>query len=122
MGGKGEGDGDGRKIKWSSWLASWEQSLACVQTADLDHVSVYMLEVDEDSRLGREVLLGGQRFHAGHVVSDTLTASLYERACEVLPQAGFAQYEISNFALPGRECPSESQRSCVVARAHRSWR
>ncbi len=85
--------------------ASWRVSLRRVAEAgargELDHLSVYMLEVDEESRLGREVLLGGQRFHAGHVVSEDLTARLYEIACEELQGAGFGQYEISNFARPG---------------------
>jgi oxygen-independent coproporphyrinogen-3 oxidase len=57
-----------------------------------------MLEIDEDSRLGQEVLAGGQRFHAHGVPQEELAAELYERACERLPQTGFAQYEISNFA------------------------
>ena len=87
--------------------ASWRESLRCAAEAsargEIDHLSVYMLEVDEDSRLGREVLLGGQRFHAGHVVSEELTAKLYEIACEELPAADFAQYEISNFARSGCE-------------------
>ncbi len=82
--------------------ASWEQSLAVATMAGLDHLSVYMLEIDEDSRLGREVLGGGARLHAPAVASDDLTAALYERACEALPAAGFAQYEISNFAQAGR--------------------
>ncbi len=85
--------------------ASWRESLRLAVEAgmrgELDHLSVYMLEVDEESRLGREVLLGGQRFHAGHVVSEELTARLYEIACEELPEAGFEQYEISNFARAG---------------------
>lgn len=81
--------------------ASWERSLDCTVGAPIEHVSVYMLEVDEDSRLGREVLRGGARFHAPEVASDELSAALYERACERLGQAGFAQYEISNFARAG---------------------
>lgn len=80
--------------------ASWEESLAAASGAGLTHLSVYMFEVDEDSRLGAEVLRGGERFHAGAVDED-LAATLYERACERLPRAGFAQYEISNFAQEG---------------------
>ena len=80
---------------------SWEVSLAAAAEVELQHVSAYMLEVDEDSRQGREVLEGGSRFHAQGVGSDELAAELYERACEALPLAGFAQYEISNFAREG---------------------
>ena len=44
--------------------ASWEESLAALAESGVPHASVYMLEVDEDSRLGREVLAGGARYHA----------------------------------------------------------
>jgi oxygen-independent coproporphyrinogen-3 oxidase len=64
----------------------------------LTHLSVYMLEVDEDSRLGLEVIAGGTRFHAHGVPSDEVSAALYEQACEFLETRGFPQYEISNFA------------------------
>jgi oxygen-independent coproporphyrinogen-3 oxidase len=84
-------------------MESWEESLAKVRDAGLTHVSVYMLEVDEDSRLGREVMSGGLRLHAPRVPDDELVAAMYERACEDLPRMGFAQYEISNFAAKGFE-------------------
>jgi oxygen-independent coproporphyrinogen-3 oxidase len=77
---------------------TWQHSLDVATSIGFAHLSVYMLEVDEDSRLGREVLAGGQRFHAHGVPSDDLSAALYEIACEQLPQRGFPQYEISNFA------------------------
>ena len=78
--------------------ATWQHSLDVATTIGLTHLSVYMLEVDEDSRLGREVLAGGQRFHAHGVPADELSATFYETACAYLPQHGFPQYEISNFA------------------------
>jgi oxygen-independent coproporphyrinogen-3 oxidase len=77
---------------------SWRHSLEVATTIGLAHLSVYMLEVDEDSRLGREVMAGGQRFHAHSVPSDDGSAEFYEAACEWLPKHGFPQYEISNFA------------------------
>ena len=40
---------------------------------------------------------------AGRMPSDELTAEMYERACERLSATGIAQYEISNFARPGKE-------------------
>jgi oxygen-independent coproporphyrinogen-3 oxidase len=78
--------------------ASWEHSLEAAVGCGLTHLSVYMLEVDEDSRLGSEVIAGGTRFHAHAVPQEEISAELYERACEMLPEHGFAQYEISNFA------------------------
>ena len=77
---------------------SWHHSLAVASGVGLTHLSVYMLEIDEDSRLGREVLAGGQRFHAHGIPQEELAATLYEQACAVLSQHGFTQYEISNFA------------------------
>ena len=64
----------------------------------VEHASVYMLEVDEDSRLGREMLAGGFRYHAPAVPSEEVTADLYETAIAYLEDHGLRQYEISNFA------------------------
>ncbi len=84
-------------------FASWEESLQALMDSGVPHASVYMLEVDEDSRLGREVLKGGARYRAGLVPSDDAIARMYERAIERLEAAGLDQYEISNFARPGFE-------------------
>ncbi|HTW62818.1 MAG TPA: radical SAM protein, partial [Terracidiphilus sp.] len=51
-------------------LASWEESLRALVDSGVPHASVYMLEVDEDSRLGRELLAGGARYHAQAVPTD----------------------------------------------------
>jgi oxygen-independent coproporphyrinogen-3 oxidase len=62
-----------------------------------------MLEIDEDSRLGSEVLLNGKRYGAPDVPGDELTAELYETAVAKLARMGIERYEISNFARPGFE-------------------
>src|SRR5450755_2929829 len=77
---------------------SWEFSVAETIATGVPHVSVYMLEVDDDSRLGRELIAGGARYHAHFVPDDDATADFYQQACEMLGAAGIAQYEISNFA------------------------
>jgi oxygen-independent coproporphyrinogen-3 oxidase len=82
---------------------SWELSLAEVIATGAPHVSVYMLEVDDDSRLGRELLAGGTRYHAHFVPDEESIASFYVAACERLQAAGIAQYEISNFSRAGFE-------------------
>lgn len=82
---------------------SWELSVAEAIAAGAGHVSVYMLEVDEDSRLGRELLAGGTRYHAHFVPNEEAMADFYVAACEWLESAGIAQYEISNFARQGFE-------------------
>ena len=83
--------------------ASWHESLDWIARLAPGHVSVYMLEVDEDSRLGREILAGGTRYGAAGRPSPDLTADLYEMAVERLAALGLSRYEISNFAVPGRE-------------------
>jgi oxygen-independent coproporphyrinogen-3 oxidase len=82
---------------------SWNYSLDEAIAAGVPHVSVYMLEVDEDSRLGRELIAGGIKYHAHFVPDDDLTAEMYETACDRLNGAGIKQYEISNFAREGFE-------------------
>jgi oxygen-independent coproporphyrinogen-3 oxidase len=77
---------------------SWQYSLTETLATGVPHASVYMLEVDEDSRLGNELLAGGSRYHAHHVPDEDLTADLYLTACEKLERGGLHQYEISNFA------------------------
>jgi oxygen-independent coproporphyrinogen-3 oxidase len=82
-------------------FASWEESLAVLADTGVPHASVYMLEVDQDSRLGREVLAHGTRYHADMVPSDDAIAQMYSLATERLNKAGLEQYEISNFCRPG---------------------
>jgi oxygen-independent coproporphyrinogen-3 oxidase len=78
-------------------LASWNESLQALIQSGVPHASVYMLEIDEDSRLGREMLSGGARYRAALVPSDETIAQMYTNAIELLAIAGFVQYEISNF-------------------------
>jgi oxygen-independent coproporphyrinogen-3 oxidase len=83
--------------------AGWRESLDWIERLGPEHVSVYMLEVDEDSRLGKEMLLGGVRYGAGDTPGEDATAEFYEMAVERLAALGIARYEISNFARPGFE-------------------
>ncbi len=83
--------------------ASWRESLEWLARLDPPHVSVYMLEVDPDSRLGLEILGEGSRYGAKQAPSEDLTATLYETAVEFLASQGIRRYEISNFANPGFE-------------------
>lgn len=80
--------------------AGWLTSLEWTARLGVPHVSVYMLEVDKDSRLGREMLLGGVRYGAGGVPDEDAIVRLYELA---VARLGLARYEISNFARPGFE-------------------
>ncbi len=84
-------------------LDSWRESLSVLLETGVPHASVYMLEIDEDSRLGRELLAGGARYSAGLIPSDDTIARMYEEAVLAYAKAGLEQYEISNFARPGME-------------------
>jgi oxygen-independent coproporphyrinogen-3 oxidase len=82
---------------------SWRQSLEELAALAPEHVSVYLLEIDEGSRLGKELLHGGGRYSAGAVPSEDEMAEFYEMAQETLGAAGYHHYEISNWAKPGLE-------------------
>ena len=84
-------------------MDSWRESLAWIAKINPPHVSVYMLEVDDDSRLGHEVLLNGNRYGAPEVPPDGLIVDMYEAAVDALARLGVYRYEISNFARPGFE-------------------
>ncbi len=81
---------------------TWDESLDGLFRIRPEHVSIYMLEIDEGSRLGKESLAGGSRYSAGAIPSDDAIAEFYEWACARLDAQGYEHYEISNWALPGR--------------------
>ena len=83
--------------------ASWQASLDALTALEVPHASVYMLEIDDDSRLGSEIILGGKRYGAFDVPNDDRIADFYETAVVHLARHGIARYEISNFAQPGAE-------------------
>lgn len=62
-----------------------------------EHLSIYLLEVKEGSRLAR-------RIACGEVDSpdDDLAACMYEEICGLAAALGYEQYEIANFSVPGR--------------------
>lgn len=80
---------------------SWRYSLEQAVASGAPHISVYLLEVDEDSRLGREMLEHGSRYSAAAVPDEDRAAEWYQQACDLLGEAGVQQYEISNFARSG---------------------
>lgn len=64
-----------------------------------EHISLYDLSVDEGTPLFLEVASGRLR-----KPPEELQSEMYLHAVELLEKAGYVRYEISNFALPGREC------------------
>ena len=99
-------------------FASWQESVATLVETGVPHASIYMLEVDDESRLGRELLAGGARYHAELVPTDDTIARMYETAIESLAGAGLQQYEISNFARPGSRIAAQP---ALLAASSLSW-
>lgn len=60
------------------------------------HVSAYMLEVEQDTPLSK-LVSNGKVF----TCSDDELEARYEAVCDALTAAGYEHYEISNFAKPG---------------------
>jgi putative oxygen-independent coproporphyrinogen III oxidase len=77
---------------------SFRASLNEAIGSGIGHISVYMLDLDEDTALRRRVDSGVMQ-----VPDDDAIAELYVEMVTTLRDAGFAQYEISNFAKPGEE-------------------
>jgi oxygen-independent coproporphyrinogen-3 oxidase len=82
---------------------TWRSNLDAALRLEPQHISLYLFEIDEKSRLGSEVLRGGTRYHASAVPGEEFMAEAYESGREILRREGYFQYEISNFARPGYE-------------------
>ena len=80
---------------------SWDESVARILDIRPEHISIYMLEIDEGSHLGSESLAGGSRYSAKAIPSDDAMAEFYDTACTRLAAVGYEHYEISNWGLPG---------------------
>jgi oxygen-independent coproporphyrinogen-3 oxidase len=80
---------------------SWCNSLDELLRLRPRHISIYVLELDEGSRLGRETLTGGLRYGVSALPDEDAAAAFYEQACDRLDGEGYEHYEISNSALPG---------------------
>jgi oxygen-independent coproporphyrinogen-3 oxidase len=84
-------------------IETWQASLDAALALHPEHISIYLLEIDEGSRLGRESLAGGARYGAADILDDDSMAACYQIACERLAEARYEHYEISNWAIPGHE-------------------
>lgn len=81
-------------------LDDWKESLETALALEPDHVSAYALIVEDGTKLARQIRRGEVP-----TPDDDLQADMYELADELLSQAGFHWYEVSNWAR------SEQQRS-----------
>jgi putative oxygen-independent coproporphyrinogen III oxidase len=80
-------------------LASWERTLAETIALAPEHVSAYALTIEPSTPLGRAVARG----HIPEPDPD-MQADMFQLACSMLRDAGYAHYEVSNWARPGYEC------------------
>ncbi len=76
----------------------WRDSLAQTVGLGPNHISAYCLTYEEDTEYFLRLTRGEYR------PDEMLDADLFELTMDTLGEAGFAQYEISNYARPGREC------------------
>lgn len=78
--------------------SSWERTVTSALDFETDHVSCYALTVEGGTPLGRAVRDGAP------APDPDVQANRYEHAQRTLADVGFEQYEVSNWAKPGREC------------------
>lgn len=80
-------------------LATWQTSLNGALDWGPDHISCYALTVEEETPLASRVASGNVR-----EIDPDVAAEMTDWTEERLAAAGYGQYEISNYAKPGREC------------------
>lgn len=80
-------------------LESWRETLEIALSLRPEHLSLYALTVEENTPMGRSVKSGKIQ-----LPDDDLAADMYLLAIDMLAQAGYTQYEISNWARDGLDC------------------
>jgi oxygen-independent coproporphyrinogen-3 oxidase len=80
-------------------MAQWQSDVEEALALTPEHLSLYNLTIEKETEFGR-------RHRQGLIAlpDEDLSADMYEWIIDRLAAAGYAQYEISNFALPGEEC------------------
>jgi len=80
-------------------LEEWESDLSAATELGTDHISAYNLTFEEGTPFEAMRRKGALR-----PLSEEIEVAMFTRTRELLAEAGFAQYEISNYAQPGRDC------------------
>jgi len=76
----------------------WRETLERTISMQPQHISAYCLTYEEDTAFYA-------RFQKGEYTQDKeWDADLFEMTMDLLGEGGYEQYEISNYARPGREC------------------
>lgn len=76
-------------------LKSWRQTLTQVVELQPEHISAYSLIIEEGTPFARKKLC---------LPEEEEEREMYESTTEILGRQGYVQYEISNYAQPGRAC------------------
>lgn len=84
-------------------MESWQADIETALSLDVQHISSYCLSYEEDTLLWRLREKGVIR-----ETDDDLANAMYACLCNRLKEAGYAHYEVSNFALPGYESKHNS--------------
>jgi putative oxygen-independent coproporphyrinogen III oxidase len=80
-------------------LSDWEAALAAAIALNPQHISCYDLIVETQTPFSKQYQPGNQP-----LPSDETTAQMYSVAQQTLTGAGYAHYEISNYAKPDYQC------------------
>ena len=80
-------------------LKEWRKDLKQALQLGPEHLSLYSLSIEAGTPFGHLLEIG-----ALPEASDDQVADMYEMAMDLTQAAGYVQYEISNYALPGYEC------------------
>ena len=82
-----------------SSMADWRSDLEQAIALKPDHLSCYGLQYEPNTPLAAKLARGRVK-----AIPQELEAQMYEWTCQRLRAAGWEQYEISNWARPGRCC------------------
>ncbi len=83
-------------------LESWEETLNKVIALSPEHISAYSLIIEEGTPFAKDY--GEGCCGARELPSEDEERLMYQKTEELLKEAGYYRYEISNYAKAGKEC------------------
>ena len=94
-------------------IADWRESLQTAIDLETDHISAYSLIVEPGTKLHRQI-------SSGEIASpdEDLHAAMYEVAEQMLADAGFSNYEVSNWA---KDTSSRSRHNIAYWQSKNWW-
>ena len=97
-------------------LAEWRTSLEAAIALEPDHISAYSLIVEDGTKLARQIKSGELP-----EPDEDLQADKYELADELLAEAGFDWYEVSNWAKRSESLDNRSAHNISYWRSQDWW-